>query len=225
MINTRMTILAKWFFIDEERFKSKLKEYNIESDDTELLQAIEKEKNRINSLKKEDLSINKTKEYSEGEFLKKHTKYLCGAPYWSEEVVENNKRTKKKQIPIKQNNPKRSEKKFLILVDADNQIGTAIGGYDNLKNRNNYKIDFYLSDDNNIPKVLEERNIEPSWVKSGDQAVDNRIKSILGKVAKERCYKKIYIISHDKGYDKYIKKNKNTFNTEVCRIKSFKEIK
>lgn len=49
-------------------------------------------------------------------------------------------------------------------------------------------------------------------VKPGNQAVDNRIKSVLGNAVKSNAYEEIYVISEDTGYDDLIQKYREMNN-------------
>lgn len=101
----------------------------------------------------------------------------------------------------------------LYLVDGDNHVYEGLDGIDNIGTFG--KVIVFVSQEglrNNLIKRYGDR-INIVMVRPGEDAVDNRIKGILGNRIKQRkTYQKIYVISHDNGYrnlvDKYQKKYK-----------------
>ncbi len=129
-------------------------------------------------------------------------------------TVQTTKKETRKKTEYKVNNSthkkasKADDKGTTYLVDGDNHI-EMIKGINNLRKKDDMRI--YVSQEGLYDKLTEKvtnPRVDVIYVPSrekGDQAVDNRIKTDLGHLVTESD-KKIQLISHDKGYDKNIKK-------------------
>ena len=63
-------------------------------------------------------------------------------------------------------------------------------------------------------------------VRPGENAVDNRIKGILGnKIRQRKSYQKIYVISHDNGYRNLVDKYQRKYNLSAGYLSLKKAIK
>ena len=115
-----------------------------------------------------------------------------------EPVVEQRKVERKLNKPIKKSH-ERTEIKNLYLIDGDNHIYEAIERIGLADDTDIIKI--YVSQDGLYDKLLKEKmhHVEVILVPPGDQAVDKRIKSVLGNAVKQD-YSDIFVISNDKGY-------------------------
>lgn len=99
----------------------------------------------------------------------------------------------------------------LYLVDGDNHVYEGLDGIDHIGTFG--KVIVFVSQEGLRSKLVKRYGgkINIVMVRQGEDAVDNRIKGILGNRVKQRkIYQKIYVISHDSGYknlvDKYQKK-------------------
>lgn len=101
----------------------------------------------------------------------------------------------------------------LYLVDGDNHVYEGLDGIDNIGAFD--KVLVFVSQEglrNHLIKRYRDR-ISIVMVKPGDDAVDNRIKGILGnKVKQRKMYQKIYVISHDNGYRHLVEKYRKKYN-------------
>ena len=108
----------------------------------------------------------------------------------------------------------------IYLVDGDNVITEVL--------RHSFdpraKVSIYVTNENLYEKVrLYSYKAKVIKVPKGDQAVDNRIKSYLGRVVNAGYNGRIIIVSKDKGYDELIKKYRKRYNlrnNKLCRISS-----
>ena len=89
----------------------------------------------------------------------------------------------------------------LYLVDGDNHVYEGLEGIDNI-------------------------GVFGKVVRPGENAVDNRIKGILGnKVRQRKSYQKIYVISHDNGYKSLVDKYQRKYNLSPGYLSLKKAIK
>lgn len=99
------------------------------------------------------------------------------------------------------------------LVDGDNHIYEALNGINSLSQCDMVMV--YVTQDGLRDNLYDKYGdkIRVVMVKPGDQAVDNQIRTILGNaVNSNREYKKIHIISHDKGYIDIIERYRKKYN-------------
>ncbi len=103
----------------------------------------------------------------------------------------------------------------LYLVDGDNNPYKGIVGLENIPPGIDTSIRVICDSQGRIdrykhrmriinPKLFHDTSLGFVRVKKGNQATDNRIKQFIGSSIKQGKYKGIFVISHDKGYDKYI---------------------
>lgn len=100
----------------------------------------------------------------------------------------------------------------LYLVDGDNDVYNGLAGI--AKNNFSGQVTVFVTQEglkNNLIKKYKDL-IDIVKVKQGKDSVDNRIKSVLGQKVKEGNYKKIFVISHDKGYKELIEKYQKKYN-------------
>ena len=100
----------------------------------------------------------------------------------------------------------------LYLVDGDNHINSAIKRIKMADETDDVRI--FVSQEGLYPKLVKKNNphVKIIRVKPGNQAVDNRIKSVLGNAVKSNAYEEIYVISEDTGYDDLIQKYREMYN-------------
>ena len=112
------------------------------------------------------------------------------------------------------------------LVDGDNHPYEALEGINSLSKYDTVTVfvtqeglrdNLYAKYGNRISVVM---------VSPCDQAVDNQIKTILGNaVNRNRKYKKIHIISHDRGYEDIIERYRKKYNLKNNELDLQKSIK
>lgn len=100
----------------------------------------------------------------------------------------------------------------LYLIDGDNHINSAIKRIKMADETDDVRI--FVSQEGLYQKLIKKSNphVKPIKVEPGDQAVDNRIKSVLGNAVKSKTYEEIYVISGDTGYDDLIEKYRRMYN-------------
>ena len=189
---SKKILLAKLKFRDTRKYKEKLSLFEIS--ESELVDYIQKEEARIKSI--EPIKVAPKKDNT----MSGYVYYMGNSPYWSYEVP---------LLKVSSNNSARNNtkarKKILIMVDGDNHPYTALKGWENVL----YKADvtIYVANEY-LQKRIDEKvrgQIPTTLVKNGPQAVDNRIKTELGKEAKKHAYSKLVIVSHGQGYREKIK--------------------
>lgn len=200
---SKKILLAKLKFRDPERYKKKLNLFGVS--ENELVDYVQRENTRIKSITKKD----NTKSG--------HEYYMGGSPYWSYEpatprAVSNNSLKKAAKVG----------KKIIIMIDGDNHPYEAIEGIEEVSGKADVTI---FATDNNLLKKIELKlgkkgikQVRTVLVKKGAQAVDNRIKTELGKEAKSHDHSKIAIVSHDQGYRKKIKEWKQKWRWSDDKI-------
>ena len=105
------------------------------------------------------------------------------------------------------------------LVDGDNHVYQAFNGIGLLSEED--EVIVYVTQDGLRDKLqrMYGNKINVIPVKSGSQAVDNRIKTYLGNAIKDhRKYEKIHIVSHDKGYREIIKRYRKKYNLKADEL-------
>lgn len=226
---SQKTLLAKLFYKDKERYYEKIKELYGDEFDVEIIDFLNREKERIDSItEKVPTTGSYVKEpETENNYIKEHTYYMGGSPYWCDTIVENvgesinstarNTIKKSNEIVHKRNN------RVLILVDGDNHIYEALEGYGQY-NSQNIKIIISNNSERLRNKIKEKYETEVIVVNPGNQAVDNIIKSIIGKEARKNNYDLIAVISHDRGYTELIKRLNNNPQSK-CKVVLRKRIK
>lgn len=109
--------------------------------------------------------------------------------------------------------------KKVILVDGDNHIREGEKGIHNIPKNQEVKV--YFSQEgakSKFDKRTKNRtNVSSYYVKLGNQAVDNRIKSEAGQ--RYSNGESVYIVSQDKGFSKYAKKKDNA-GKKIHAVKS-----
>lgn len=100
----------------------------------------------------------------------------------------------------------------LYLVDGDNHVYEGLDGIDDIGAFG--KVQVFVSQEGLRDNLLKRyRGIDIIMVTPGENAVDNRIKGILGnRIRQRKSYQKIYVISHDKGYKKLVDKYRIKYN-------------
>ena len=109
--------------------------------------------------------------------------------------------------------------KKIILVDGDNHIREGEKGIHNIPKNQEVKV--YFSQEgakSKFDKRTKNRtNVSSYYVKPGNQAVDNRIKSEAGQ--RYSNGESVYIVSQDKGFSKFAKKKDNA-GKKIHAVKS-----
>ena len=98
------------------------------------------------------------------------------------------------------------------LVDGDNHPYEALEGLNDLSK--NDMVMIYVTQEGLKDKLYAKygNKIHVIMVKSGNQAVDNQIRAILGNaVNNNRKYKNFHIVSHDKGYKDIIERYRRKY--------------
>ena len=216
---TQKTLLAILKNRDPERYRSKLEQYGVQ--ESEIIEYIYKEQERIKSLSKIDPPISKKTEGYEY--------YMGGKPYWSWEPRPEKKISTNQSISTsaikKKDKPKPSKgRSVLIIIDGDNHVYEALDGIDTVRNKADIQV--FLTNDNLNEKLKSDYGINAQVVESGPQAVDNRIKAIAGDQAKKHTYNRIVIVSHDKGYREKISEWKKKYrykNDQIILCKLIKD--
>ena len=208
---TQKIILAKLKYRDPDEYKSRLERYGMQESD--ILMYIRKEKDRREGINGYDpTTVPKSKGY---------TYMMGGRPYWSPVPVypKINVRVKtgKEEIIHKES--------ILVIVDGDNIIYKALDGIEKVRDR--ISIQVFITDINLKSKLNTKYGLfsEVEVVESGPQAVDNRIKTLVGDQAKKHKYDKIVIVSHDQGYRDKIREWKQKYNYKDDEIILCKYIK
>ena len=114
----------------------------------------------------------------------------------------------------------------LYLVDGDNHVYEGLEGIDNIGTFG--KVIVFVSQEglkDNLAKRYGGK-IDIVMVRPGENAVDNRIKGILGnKIRQRKSYQKIYVISHDNGYRNLVDKYQRKYNLSAGYLSLKKAIK
>ncbi len=189
--DSQKTLLAKLYYQNSPRYRQKLDELGIPEE--VIFDSIQTELKRIRSLKE-----------------------IKEANYSTNTKPSGNKKTNKSRKDDSSDSRKKENRnnefyRILILVDGDNHPKKNMNGYHNVKNRRDTKIEIFAADRNLCEKYSKEFNVTPIMVPPGDQAVDNRIKALVGDKAQKHEYDKIVIISQDKGYQHKIKEWKQKY--------------
>lgn len=109
------------------------------------------------------------------------------------------------------------------MIDGDNHPYEAIEGIEDVSEKVDITV-FAANENllNNIISKLDKKGIieqvRTVLVEKGEQAVDNRIKTELGKEAKRHDHSKIVIVSHDQGYREKIKEWKKKWQWSDDKI-------
>lgn len=107
--------------------------------------------------------------------------------------------------------------KRLFLIDGDSFIYKALNGMKQIDSED--KILILVSDEALRSKLIQKgyvrQNVGVVVVKPGKEAVDNRIKGILGNLIKQENRGRIFIISHDHGYYKLINRYRAKYGIQV----------
>ena len=115
---------------------------------------------------------------------------------------------------------KKIDHKVLVMVDGDNDPYNSMEG---IKKKKNVVIKSYVNNENLRDNIKRKTGIESKVVKKTPQSVDNRIIGVIGNEVSGNEYDKIYILSHDKGYDSYIDKWSKS-GMVIKRIESARDI-
>lgn len=114
----------------------------------------------------------------------------------------------------------------LYLVDGDNHVYEGLEGIDNIGTF--AKVLVFVSQEGLKDNLVRRYGgkIDIVMVRPGENAVDNRIKGILGnKVRQRKSYQKIYVISHDNGYKSLVDKYQRKYNLSAGYLSLKKAIK
>ena len=111
----------------------------------------------------------------------------------------------------------------LFLVDGDNHIYEGLSGVMNTRKEDTVQV--YVSQGGLVRKLRKKygNRINIKKVRSGDQAVDNVIKSRLGNEAGRKDFSEVVVLSHDKGYKRQIDKARNKGKKKFRQAKSIKQ--
>lgn len=186
-------LLAKLYYRDSVRYREKLEELGIAENVID--DYIIREKDRRRAVREVKIPVFPTISKPSPKIIKA---FQFGAPNNAiNKSVSQHKGTKSEKS--------RKSHRVLVVVDGDNHPYENMNGYHNVKKRKNVTIEIFVANENLKEGYLRKFNINAKLVQSGDQAVDNRIKTLVGDKAKNHVYDKIVIISHDKGYQDNIK--------------------
>ncbi len=198
--DSKKTLMAKLFFLDPGRYETMVAQSGILPD--EMRPYIEREQNRLQSL--QDARLRAKQIYP--------ARSLPPEPQ------------RKKASTTKANpSPKTGSKhKIIILVDGDNNPFANMKGFEKVRKRDDVMINIFVADDGLKQKYVNRYGscAGIQLVPAGDQAVDNRIKSIAGDKARSHEYSKIVIVSQDKGYQERIRawKMKNGLGNNKIKL-------
>lgn len=107
--------------------------------------------------------------------------------------------------------------KRLFLIDGDSFIYKALNGMKQIDSED--KILILVSDEALRSKLIQKgyvrKNVGVAVVEPGKEAVDNRIKGILGNLIKQENRGRIFIISHDHGYYKLINRYRTKYGIQA----------
>lgn len=134
-----------------------------------------------------------------------------------------NKKPKKTNRNHKQNTESTTQEN--ILIDGDNHFDEGQKGIEHTSKNTNVVAYFsQLGAKRKFDKKHKKRsNVSSKFVKPGDQAVDNAIKSDAGRIIKDKK-EKVTIVSQDKGFENYRdKKNKKSSKNNIRTAKSVDE--
>lgn len=222
LTDTQKTLLAMFKNRDPERYRIKLEQYGVQESD--ILDSIHKEQERRLALKLvERATFTKPKS---SESVVGHEYYMGGKPYWSREPLSkptHSNEIRQVSAKISAARARNVAEPVLVLVDGDNHVYEALKGIDKIRRK--FDIEVYVTDNNLKIKLKEKYGLDAKIVKRGPQAVDNRIKGIAGDQAKKHKYKKIAIISHDKGYEEKIKEWISKYEYKSGQIKRVESIR
>lgn len=112
----------------------------------------------------------------------------------------------------------------LVLIDGDNLSNGEICAVD--RRYHNTVMKVFVNNKRRyeeLSKILSKYlSIKVEYVQfenKGDQAVDNRIKTLLGQEVQKYSYQMIYIVSRDKGFDKSIEKYRKKHNWNEIKLR------
>lgn len=112
----------------------------------------------------------------------------------------------------------------LVLIDGDNLSNGEICAVD--RRYHNTVMKVFVNNKRRyeeLSKILSKyHSIKVEYVQfenKGDQAVDNRIKTLLGQEVQNYFYQMIYIVSRDKGFDKSIEKYRKKHNWNEIKLR------
>lgn len=129
--------------------------------------------------------------------------FMGGKPYFGEPPA-NFVHSVKKANPIKKVDPVKKADPIIkvYLVDGDNHVNEALPIINKTNKTDSVRV--YCTQEGlekKLNKKYKNRNIKIVHVKSGNQAVDNVIDNQIEKeLQNRRQKKKIFIVSHDKGF-------------------------
>lgn len=107
--------------------------------------------------------------------------------------------------------------KRLFLIDGDSFVYKALNGMNRIDPED--KILILVSDEALRSKLIQkgyvQQNVGVVVVKPGKEAVDNRIKGILGNLINQENRGRIFIISHDHGYYKLINRYRTKYGVQA----------
>lgn len=107
--------------------------------------------------------------------------------------------------------------KRLFLIDGDSFVYQALNGMNRIDPED--KILILVSDKALRSKLIQKgyvrQNVGVVVVKPGKEAVDNRIKGILGNHINQENRGRIFIISHDYGYYKLINRYRAKYGIQA----------
>ena len=108
-----------------------------------------------------------------------------------------------------------------ILIDGDNHIDKGLKGIEHTKKEVSVKAFFSQEGAKRKfdEKFKKRPNISSKFVKPGNQAVDNKIKTDAGKLL-QKGNQDVVIVSHDKGFDEYNKKVNGKNGNRIIRAES-----
>ena len=150
---------------------------------------------------------------------------MGGKPYYGEppsgylpssDVIKPIKKQKPKP-KTNHNSPKRKPR-HLHLIDGDNNLKEAIQRLDLVDSTDDVRI--FVSQEGLYNKLIKKENryVTVILVPPGDQAVDNRIKAVLGNAVKSGQYDDWFVISQDKGYEPLLQKYRSMYGVKKDRL-------
>ncbi len=190
---SQKVLLAKLFFRNSDRYHEKLAVLGVQG--TEISDYIDRERQKQKELAAINLAPFRTYRVKKSNpSTKSHIKNSSVKP--SSDLPK----LGAKSTPRKQPEVSNTNDKVYILVDGDNYPYQNMRGYEKIKNKPEYEVTIYVANDSMARRYGSKFRAHVQIVPAGCQAVDNRIKSIVGSIVKERTFKKIIIISHDRDY-------------------------
>ena len=216
-------LLAKLRLRNPERYREKLEALGAQESD--ITEYYVKELERDAELKKINRPVNKKKETLSG-----YTYYMGGSPYWSPTPRPISKSNYNNtygfyNLNYTYQSDRDHSKRTFVLVDGDNNPFHNMVGYEKVKNSFDIDVVVYVANESLADEYRRKYDVKTICIPSGNQAVDNQIKTVAGNKLKGGNYDRIIIISCDQGYREKIRDWKSKYSLgsqDIILSKNFK---